>query len=398
MPSGTFRKVYINAAFRSPIGKFGSALKSLTAADLAARVLKESLNKTKTYEQSSKPDFVIMGHARMAGAGPNTARQATIFAGLSESTPAWTVNQACASGMTAVANAVEKIQLGRAENIWAGGVESMSNTPFLLPTARWGARLGNAPLLDAMHQDGFFCPMAKMLMGETVENFIANPLNISRKEQDEWALRSHKRAALAWDQKYFADEIIALKAEGKFLGLDRDENIRAESTLEALSKLPTVFSLHAGNQEATLSAGNSSPLTDGAAWLWLSSAKTENTLAEVLDHECSALDPRKMGLGPVACTQTILKRNKVVMDQLEAIEINEAFAAQVIACQRELKIPEDKINQRGGAIAIGHPIGASGARILVTLAHQLKNKKGALGLASLCVSGGQGYSMLIRSL
>lgn len=380
------KRVFINAAYRTPIGKFGGALKKLTAPQLASELLKKSIEKTKF----SNPDFVIMGHGRQAGAGPNTARQATIFSGLSDKIPAWTINHACASGMSAVVHAIEKILLSRAENVWAGGVESMSNTPYILPTVRWGQKLGNQKLLDAMYQDGFHCPMADMLMGETVENFIASERKISRESQDQWALQSHLRASNAWKNNAFLDEVIAI--EHKLAKLDKDEAIREDSNIESLSKLPPAFGAN-----GSLSAGNSSPLTDGAAWLWISDTN-ENSLAEIIDYEVTALEPKYMGLGPVQSIKNILSRNKLNIEDISAFEINEAFAAQVLACQSDLKIPGEKLNTLGGAIALGHPIGSSGARIITTLSHRIKAQSGAYGIASLCVSGGQGYSVLLRSL
>lgn len=380
------KRVFINAAYRSPIGKFGGALKKLTAGQLAGYTLEKAIEKT----SFSQPNFVIMGHGRQAGAGPNTARQATLFSGLSETIPAWTLNHACASGMSALVNGVEKLLLSRAQNLWVGGVESMSNTPYLLPSARWGQKLGNQKILDAMYHDGFHCPMANMLMGETVERFIASERKISRKEQDEWALLSHKRATDSWKNSLFDDEVLPI--QHSLAQLLKDEAIREDASLDALGKLPTVFS-----KEGSLTAGNSSAIVDGAAWLWISD-QNKNALAEVLDYEVTALDPKLMGLGPVHSVQNILKRNQLKIEDIEAIEINEAFAAQMLACQIDLNIPSEKLNARGGAIALGHPIGATGARILVTLAHRLKEKSGALGIATLCVSGGQGYSVLLRSL
>ncbi len=378
--------VFVNAAFRSPIGKFGGALKALSAPKLAALTLKEALLKT----QMQNPDAVLMGHARQAGAGPNTARQAVIFSGLAETIPAWTINHACASGMSAIAQGMDKIFLNKARNLWVGGVESMSNTPYLVPSARWGTKLGHQKIVDAMYQDGFHCPMADMLMGETVERFIASERKISRKRQDEWAYRSHIKAADAIQKGFFKDETLAIHFEKT--ALDHDEAVRADTSLDSLSKLEAVFA-----KDGSVSAGNSSSITDGAAWLWLSQEKTATTLCELVDYEVTALDPRKMGLGPVQSIQNLLKNNNLQTKDIAQFEINEAFAAQVLACQDDLKIPDEKLNLNGGAIALGHPIGATGARILVTLIHQLKKQKGAYGVASLCVSGGQGFSILVKS-
>jgi acetyl-CoA C-acetyltransferase len=381
------KKIYINGAFRTPIGKFGGALNKLTAPELAATLLQECVKVT----GMSTPDYVIMGHGRQAGAGPNTARQAAIFAGLANTIPAWTINHACASGISALVHGVEKILLSRAENLWVGGVESMSNTPYLLPTVRWGQKLGNQKLLDAMYQDGFHCPLAGMVMGETVERFIASERKISRSAQDEFALMSHQRAVSAWKKGEFKSEVIPV--QHKLGNLEQDETPRADASLEALAKLPPAF-LEGG----TLTAGNSSAIVDGASWIWISDKKEKSALAEIIDYEVTALDPKLMGIGPVQSITNLLARNSLKISDIEAIEINEAFTAQVLACQNDLKIPTEKLNIRGGATALGHPIGATGARILTTLSHILAGKSGALGIASLCVSGGQGYSVLIRAL
>jgi len=381
--------VYIDAAFRSPIGKFGGSLRRFQAGALAAFGLRESVARA---THAAPPDIVFMGHARQAGAGPNTARQAVYFSGLSETIPAITVNQACASGLTAVIQGAERIALGRARSVWAGGTESMSNTPYLIPQARFGNKMGNFPLLDGMYKDGFFCPMSDMVMGETVERFIAWELKVSRHEQDEWALLSQTRAAAATRAGQFQSELLPVPAEGKHAGLDNDEHRREETTLETLAKLPPVFDAQTG----TITAGNASGITDGTAWLHLSAAKGAETMAEILDYEMVAIDPRRMGLAPIPSIRHLLARHQLKVDDIEAFEINEAFAAQIVACNRELKIAPERLNVRGGSIALGHPIGATGARITVTLLHALAGKSGALGVASLCVSGGMGVSLLVR--
>jgi acetyl-CoA C-acetyltransferase len=387
----TSRPIYLGAATRTPIGKFGGSLKRFSAPQLATLALKEALKRA---PEAQTPDWVILGHARQAGGGPNTARQATIFSGLSETIPAVTVNLACASGLAAVITAIEKIALGKADSIWAGGTESMSNTPYLLTDARWGQRMGNGKILDGMIRDGFHCPMADMLMGETVEQYIAKELGITRQSQDEFALNSQKKADAAWRSGLFAAETFEIPAEGKFAGLKEDEHRKGDVTLQGLAKLPPVFDPKNG----TITAGNSSGITDGAAFVHVSSLRLAHTMAEVIDYETVAIDPRKMGLAPIAAVQNLLKRQGLKIEDLEAIELNEAFAAQVLACQNALKIPSEKLNPRGGAISLGHPIGATGARILTTLLHQLKGKPGALGLATLCVSGGHGVALLVKSV
>lgn len=384
------KAIFLGASARTPIGKFGGTLKRFAAGDLAALSLKESIKRS----GESRADWVFLGHARQAGARPNPARQAALFTGLSETVPAITFNQACASGMASVIAAAEKIALGRGTSIYAGGVESMSNTPYLLMQGRWGLRMGNQEILDGMTQDGFFCPMAKMLMGATVDTYLAKELKISRKEQDEYALESQKRAEKAWISGQFTAETFEVLGDEKNPGLKEDEHRRAQTTLESLAKLAPVFDL----KEGTVTAGNASGVTDGSAFFHVTGSRTSSSEVELLDYETVALDPKRMGLGPIEATQKMLMRQGLVVQDLEAVELNEAFAAQVIACNRELKIPSEKLNAHGGAIAIGHPIGATGTRILVTLTHQLKNKPGALGVATLCVSGGQGVAILIRSL
>lgn len=336
----------------------------------------------------------MLGHARQAGAGPNPARQAAIFSGLPDTVPAMTVNLACASGLMAVISAIEKIALGRASSIWAGGTESMSNTPYLLPGARWGYRMGNAKILDGMSQDGFHCPMSDMLMGETVERYIAQELHVTRDEQDAFALDSQKKADAAWTSGAFLDETFEIPPDGKNPGLREDEHRRGDTTLASLAKLPPAFDPKIG----TITAGNSSGITDGAAFIHVSSTRNTHAMAEVIDFEVVALDPKRMGLGPVPAVQNLLARHQLKASDLEAVEINEAFAAQVLACQKTLQIPPEKLNPRGGAIALGHPIGATGARILTTLLHELKGKRGALGLATLCVSGGHGVALLVKTI
>ncbi len=382
--------VFLGASVRSPIGKFGGSLAPLSAPELAALTLKECLQRA----NHSSPDWVLMGHARQAGCGPNPARQATLGAGISDSIPAITVNQACASGMTAIMGAVEKIQSGQATSIYAGGVESMSNTPYLLPQARFGYRLGHQKVLDGMRKDGFFCPMSQLLMGETVEQFIARPQNISRDTQDQFAQTSQERAAAAWKSGHFKNETFAIAVkDGK--PFQEDEHRREGSTLVSLAKLPPVFDPKLG----TLTAGNSSGITDGAAFMHVTKTRTDSTQAEVLDFQTVALDPKLMGLGPISAIQKLLDRNSLKISDLASIEINEAFAAQAIACQTALKIPNELLNPHGGAIALGHPIGASGARVTVTLIHTLLSKgQDALGIASLCVSGGMGVAILIRTV
>ncbi len=390
------KPIYVSASTRTPIGKFGGSLKRFPASELAALSLKECVRRAAEQEgeRAMNPEWVFLGHARQAGARPNPARQATIFSGLSETIPAITVNQACASGLTAIISGAEKIALGKANSVYAGGVESMSNTPYFLMQGRWGLRMGNSEVVDGMHQDGFFCPMANLLMGATVDTYLAHELKISREEQDQYALESQKRADQAWKNGLFNDETFEIPGDEKNPGLRDDEHRRGSTTMESLAKLPPVFDKKTGS----VTAGNASGIVDGSAFVRLSGEKSNKSELELLDYEVIALDPKRMGLGPIQATRQLLARQGLTVQDLESVELNEAFAAQVIACNRELKIPVEKLNPRGGSIAIGHPIGATGTRILVTLSHTLKGKSGALGVATLCVSGGQGISVLVRSL
>ena len=391
------KPIFMGASTRTPIGKFGGSLKRFSAGELAALSLKECrsrVNQRCGDERGNLPDWVFLGHARQAGARPNPARQATVFSGLPETVPAITYNQACASGMAAIIAGAEKLALGRADSVYAGGVESMSNTPYFLMQGRWGLRMGNAEMVDGMTQDGFLCPMANMLMGATVDTYLAKELQISRKEQDEYSLLSQQRADRAWNEGLFSPETFEIPGDSKNPALKDDEHRRGQTTLESLSKLPPVFD----KKEGTVTAGNASGVTDGAAFFHLTHQRNQSSELELLDYEVIGLDPRRMGLGPVQATQQLLKRQGLSVKDLEAVELNEAFAAQVIACNRELGIDSERLNCRGGAIALGHPIGATGVRILVTLSHILKGKSGALGVATLCVSGGQGVSILVRGL
>ncbi len=397
-PKSAFPKpIFIGATTRTPIGKFGGNLKQFPAGELAALALKEAkrrVNEKDGETASQNVDWVFLGHARQAGARPNPARQAVIFSGLAETIPAITFNQACASGLASIISGAEKIALGKAQSVYAGGVESMSNTPYFLMQGRWGLRLGNAEMVDGMTQDGFHCPMANMLMGATVDQYLAAELNISRKEQDEYALQSQVRAEHAWKSGLFAGETFEIVGTEKNPGLKEDDHRRPQTTLESLAKLPPVFDKKSG----TVTAGNASGVTDGAAFVQLTSDRRASSELELLDYETIALDPKRMGLGPIESTLRLLKRQGLTVQDLEAVELNEAFAAQVIACNRVLKIPNERLNVRGGAIALGHPIGATGTRILVTLSNVLKGKTGALGIATLCVSGGQGVAVLVRSI
>jgi acetyl-CoA C-acetyltransferase len=385
--------VVVTHAVRTPIGRFLGSLAGHTAADLGAHLVRALLERSGVSPRAVGE--VVIGNARQAGGGPNVARQISVRALVPESVPAWTVNMACGSGLKAILAGADSIRLGRAEVVVAGGVESMSGLPFLLPRMREGYRLGHASVVDAMYQDGFLCPLSGMLMGETAEK-LARELEISRDEQDRFALESQRKASAAAQSGAFASEIVAvpLKAKkGAPAVLERDEHVRGDANLAGLAKLPPVFDPEHG----TVSAGNSSGITDGAAAvLLMSRAKARalglEPLATLGASAQAAIDPSIMGLAPVPACQALRERNGLALDDYDLIELNEAFAAQVLACQRKMELPLERVNVNGGAIALGHPIGATGARIVVTLLHELARRGGERGLATLCISGGLGLA------
>jgi len=383
--------VFIVSAARTPIGKFGGGLASLSAPDLGTAAAKEAILRAKI-----SPDLIdetIFGNARQAGVGPNVARQISHRAGVPDKVPAYTINQACASGLRTVVAGYQSILLGQNKIVLAGGAESMSNTPYLLPKARWGYRLGSAELIDAMYKDGFMCPLCGQLMGETAEN-LAEQYKISRREQDEYAAMSQNRAEQAWARCDFRDEVMPVEVAG--VKVERDEHFRTGVTVESLAKLKPVF-----KPDGTVHAGNSSGITDGAAALVLASESEVKkhkfeTLARIVDFTSVGVDPAIMGIGPVPAVQQLLEKTKLKLSDIDLIELNEAFAAQVIACERELKLDRERLNVNGGAIALGHPIGATGARILTTLLFAMKKRNAKRGIATLCVSGGMGMAVLIE--
>jgi acetyl-CoA C-acetyltransferase len=391
-------KVYILSAVRTAIGKFGGVFKDTNAVTLGIAASIEAMKRAGI--QPNQVDEVIFGQARQAGNRPNPARQILFRSGIPVEKTAYTINKACASGMKAIALGYQSILLGENRIVLAGGVENMSQIPYLLDRARWGYRLGDGALVDAMYRDGLFCPLAEMIMGETAE-LLAEKYKISRREQDEYALESQQKARAAMEQGRFTSEIVPVKVkqkDGHEISVDRDEHPRPETTLEKLGRLPTVF-----KKGGTVTAGNSSGLTDGGAALVLATESSARVLglkplAQILGVTAAAVDPKEMGLGPVPATQKILKMGKLKLSDFDRIEINEAFSAQVLAVERELKWDTAKRNISGGGIALGHPIGCTGARITVTLLHSLIQDNKDLGLATLCVSGGQGMSLVLKRL
>jgi len=400
LPCATFlvnmKNVYLAGAVRTPIGKFGGTLASWTAADLGVAVAKESLRRA-----GVEPDQItdsIWGCARQAGGGPNVARQITFRAGVPETVPAATINQACGSGLKAIILAAQEIMLGRSDAIVAGGTESMSRVPYFAEGARWGMRMGNTQLVDGMYRDGFSDPLSGLLMGQTAEK-LARQYEISRQEQDEFALRSQQRAQAAIESGRFNDEVMPLEVsrkKGETTSFAKDEHCRAGTTLADLAKLSPVFYKDGG-----VTAGNSSGITDGAAAVVVLSEEGLKRFgatpqARVVDYEICGVAPEIMGIGPVPAVRALLSRQNLNLSEIDLIELNEAFAAQVIACDRELHLDADRLNVNGGAIALGHPIGCTGVRITTTLIHEMQKRQSRLGLATLCVSGGMGLALLLE--
>jgi len=387
--------VYILSAVRTPIGKFGGSLASLTAADMGVVASKAAMERAGI--QPEQVEETIFGNARQAGGGPNPARQISIRSGVPQEVPAFTVNKACASGMKSIALAYQSILLGDASCILAGGTESMSRVPHYLE-ARWGFRLGNQDLVDGMYRDGFFCPMAKMVMGETAE-VLAEHYKISREEQDEYAVMSQNRAARAIAAGRFDAELAPVTIEGKkgTTIFSRDEHPFADASMEKLGKLATVFS-----KSGTVTAGNSSGITDGAAAVVVASEHfvTQNNLkplARISAVTSAGVDPRTMGIGPVPALRKLEEKHNVRLHDFGLIELNEAFAAQVLACDRELNFNRERLNINGGSIALGHPIGCTGTRITVTLLHEMLKRNTKRGVATLCVSGGLGMALALEN-
>lgn len=389
-------EVVIVAATRTAIGSFQGALSAIPATELGAAVIRRLLEETGL--DGSQIDEVILGQVLTAGSGQNPARQSAIKAGLPHTTPALTLNKVCGSGLKAVQLAVQAIRCGDAELVIAGGQENMSLAPYVLPKARTGLRLGHAQLQDSVIQDGLWDAFNDYHMGITAEN-LAQKYDLSREAQDAFAAASQQKAAAAIEAGYFKREITPIlipQRKGEPLSFDTDEQPRPDSTLQALGNLKPAF-----QKNGSVTAGNSSTLNDGAAVLLLASAAKAKALglpvlARITAYASAGVDPSIMGIGPVPATRLVLAKAGWTLDDLDLIEANEAFAAQSLAVGKELGWDTSKVNVNGGAIALGHPIGASGARILVSLLHELIRRDGKKGLATLCIGGGQGVSLVIE--
>jgi acetyl-CoA C-acetyltransferase len=391
-------EVVILSGCRTPIGTFGGAFKEVGAVDLGAVAVREALARARV--RPDQVDEVILGCILQAGIGMNPARQAGIKAGLPESVPAHTVNKVCGSGLKAVMLAAQSIKCGDAEVIVAGGTESMSRAPYLLPGARWGERLGHGKVLDHMIHEGLTDAFHDIHMGITAENLVER-YGISRADQDAFAAESQQRAERAIREGRFKDEIVPVpvpQKKGEAKPVDTDEHPRPGTTVESLAKLKPAF-----KTDGTVTAGNSSGINDGAAAVVVTSAARAaglgvKPLARVVSYASAAVDPRVMGIGPVPAVRKALEKAGLGTDRIDLFELNEAFAAQSLAVLRELGLDPARVNVNGGAIALGHPIGASGARILVTLLYALAARRQRYGLAGLCIGGGQGVAMVVERL
>lgn len=394
-------KVFILGACRTPIGKMGGVLSGLSAVELGAIVIEESLKRSGVTPE--QVDHVYMGNVLQAGSGQNVARQAAIKAGLPYSTTAETLNIVCGSGLDSVNSGARMIQAGDADIVIAGGTESMSNAPFALKQARFGYRMGspmiNTPLVDTLVNDGLWDAINDYHMGITAEN-VAEKYGLSRQELDQFAVESQDKATAAIADGKFKDEIVPIMIRGRKgdTVVDIDEGPRPGTTVEALSKLKPAF-----KSDGIVTAGNSSGINDGAAAIVLVSEEKIKELglkpqAEWIGGALGGVDPAIMGMGPVESTRKLLKKLNLTIDEIDLFESNEAFAAQSIAVKKKLNIPSEKVNINGGAIALGHPVGASGCRILVTLIYAMKKMDATTGLAMLCIGGGMGCSALIKNL
>jgi acetyl-CoA C-acetyltransferase len=386
------RAVIVDGA-RTPIGRFLGSFAETPAVHLGALAAREALRRARV--EPEQVDQTIVGHARQAGNGPNTGRQVSIRAGVPEDVAAYNVNIACGSGMKAVQLAAQQIMLGESQVVLAGGIENMSRVPYLLPDMRLGHRLGNTEAVDAMYRDGLLDPLCDLIMGETAENLV-DMYGISREEQDEFALRSQQHAKAGRERRAAEMFPVETTLARQTVTVDDDEHPRPDTTTASLARLAPVF-----REGGSVTAGNSSGLTDGAASLVLMSgsraeAEGREPLAAITAMSWAGVPPRIMGIGPVPATRKAMDRLGCTIDDFELIEINEAFAAQVIACERELKFDRDRLNVNGGGISVGHPIGMSGARIILSLAYEMRARDLSMGLATLCISGGQGLAVVLE--
>ena len=389
--------VVILSACRTAIGSFGGALKALSAVDLGAVVVREAITRAGVLDEDIGD--VILGCVLQAGAGMNVARQAALKAELPNAIPGETINRVCGSGLQSVVHAVEAIRVGYVDTVVAGGTESMSNAPYLLTQARWGYRMGNAEAFDSIISDGLTCAINHVHMGITAEE-VAARFGVSREDQDACAAESQRRATAAMTAGAFVDEIVPISLKqknGDPIRFAVDEYPRAGSTVAKLAALKPAF-----RKDGTVTAGNASGINDGAAGLVIASAEKARAvgttpLARILGYAITGVDPKLMGIGPVPAVRKVLDRAGLTLEEIDLFELNEAFAAQAVAVVRELRLDPAKVNVNGGAIALGHPIGASGARVLTTLVHALRARRLRYGVASLCIGGGMGIAVAVEA-
>jgi acetyl-CoA C-acetyltransferase len=392
------REAVIVGSVRTAVGKYGGSLTSISAADMGARVIVEALRRAGV--EPGQVDEVIMGNVLQAGLGQNPARQASIKAGIPQEIPAWTLNKVCGSGLKTVGLAAQLVAAGEADVIVAGGMENMSAAPYLVEKGRWGYRMGDAKLVDAMIRDGLWCAFNDVHMGITAEN-IAARYGITREEQDLFAAGSQQKAIAAIDEGRFKEEILPIELpakKGAPVVFDTDEFPKRGTTVEVLAKLKPAF-----KKDGTVTAGNASGINDAAAAVVVMSAEKANELGikplfTVRATASAGVDPAYMGLGPIPASKKALAKAGLTVADMDLIEANEAFAAQALAVVKELELPVEKTNVNGGAIAIGHPIGCSGARILITLMHEMKRRGSKYGLATLCIGGGQGTALVVENV
>jgi acetyl-CoA C-acetyltransferase len=387
---------FLLSAVRTPIGKFLGGLAEVPAPKLGAVAVAEAIKRAGVAPE--RVDEVVMGNVVQAGVGQAPARQAALFAGLPDTIPAYAVNKVCGSGLKAVMLAAQSIKAGDCDVVVAGGMESMSLAPHLLPNSRTGYKYGHQRVIDALVHDGLWCAFENWPMGEAAEH-IAAKCDVSRADQDRFAAQSHRRAAAAWANGAFAKEVVPVTVPGrKPVVIETDEGIRPDSTPETLAKLKPSF-----HPNGTVTAGNASQLSDGAAAVVVASAAAAEKigtkpLARVVAYATSGVHPKDIFIAPVPAVRTVLEKAKLTLKDIDLIELNEAFAAQMLACGKELGLDEAKVNVNGGAIALGHPIGASGARVLATLVHALHERGLKRGLSSLCLGGGNAVAMVVERM
>jgi acetyl-CoA C-acetyltransferase len=386
------RAVIVEGA-RTPIGRFLGSFAGIDAVELGALAAVEAMRRAGV--EPEHVDQTIVGHARQAGNGPNTGRQVSVRAGVPKDVAAYNVNIACGSGMKATQLGAQQIALGDADVVLVGGMENMTRVPFLLPDMRLGYRLGNSAVVDAMYRDGLLDPLCGLVMGETAENLV-DMYDISREEQDAYALESQRKATDGASRR--ADEMfpVEVRVGKRITTVTEDEHPRPDTTMEALAALRPVF-----RDGGSVTSGNSSGITDGGSAMVLMSesrarAEGREPLASIAAMSWAGVPPEIMGIGPVPATQKVMDRLGCTIDDFDAIEINEAFAAQVIACERDLKFERERLNALGGGISLGHPIGMSGSRVILTLAYEMRRRDLSLGLATLCISGGQGLAVALE--